>query len=99
MSRIGVRKLLPLRKRSFGSGSLVGSGIRLNHTTTAERSTMGRATILIRPKWRRTNPPNPFSRDKAKPRTKIACQVNGLKNHWPATGQVGAVNGTVSEAK
>ena len=38
---------------------------------------------------RRTMAPNPSSRDKAKPSTKIACQVNGLKNHCPSTGQVG----------
>src|SRR5262245_54224412 len=99
MRRIGVRKLLPLRNKSFGSGSLVGSGIRLNHTTTAEKSTIGSATMRMMRRWRRTKAPAPSSRDRAKPKTKIACQVNGLKNHWPGTGQVGAVNGTVREAK
>src|SRR6266704_895778 len=99
MRRIGVKKLFPLRKRSFGSGSRVGSGNQLNQTSVAVTSTIGRATVLIQPMLRRTIAPRPSSRDKAKPSTKIACQVNGLKNHWPGTGQVGAVYGTVSDAK
>ena len=83
MRRIGVRKLLPLRKSSFGSNGAVGSGIRLNHTTTAERRTMGSAIILITRMWRCTKAPAPSSRDRANPKTKIACQVNGLKTIGP----------------
>src|SRR5256885_77267 len=98
MRRIGVRKLFPLRKSSFGSGSRVGSGNQLNQTRTAVISTIGKATTLMGRILRRTIAPSPSSRDRAKPSTKMACQVYGLKNHWPGTGQVGAVNGTVSDA-
>src|SRR5262245_5343161 len=99
MSRIGVRKLFPFRNRSLGSGNLVGSGNQLKKTRTIEMTTRGRAIYLIRVMLHRTKRPNPSSRDSAKPSTKIACHVNGLKNHCPSTGQVGAVNGTVSAAK
>src|SRR6266850_1143350 len=99
MRRIGVRKLFPFRKRSLGSGNRVGSGNQLNQTRVAVISTIGKATSRMVRMLRRTIAPSPSSRDKAKPSTKIACQVYGLKNHWPGTGQVGAVNGTVSDAK
>src|SRR3954447_23566416 len=99
MKRIGVRKLFPFRKSSFGSGSRVGSGNQLNHTNVAVISTIGRATILRDRMLRRTTAPNPSSRARAKPSTKSACHVNGLKNHCPGTGHVRAVKGTMSEEK
>src|SRR5262249_41843451 len=89
----------PLRNNNLGSGSRVGSGNQLNQTRTAAVATSGAATYRMVLMLQRTTRPRPSSRESTKPSTKMACQVNGVKNHWPSTGQAGAGKGTVSEAK
>src|SRR5690242_17928958 len=92
MRRMGVQKLLSAMKDSFGFGTLVGSGHKLNWYIRAPMMTIGMPIRRSQRIFLRAQAPGPaLPLAITKPSTKTACQAKGLKNQWPGTGQLGTV--------